>query len=55
MADRLLYIPIVIHKITPYADQNTQLNEQTNQNSIQSPKLLSQRIRKRNFKLWGIV
>ena len=52
MADKLL-----IHKIIPSVDQNkwlkrlnTQLNEPTDQNSLQSPKLLGQRIRKHQYK-----
>ena len=44
----------IIHKITTSIDYNqwlnTQLNEQTNKNSIKSPKLLSQRIRKRFYR-----
>ena len=50
--------PMVIHKIIPSVDYNkwlkrldTQLNELTNQNSIKSPKLLSQLIRKRYYKI----
>ena len=32
---------------------NTQLNDTTNQNSLQSPKLLNQQIRKRYYKTLG--
>ena len=54
MSDKLMcIIPNGIHKNTPSVDQNkwlkrlnTQLNVRTNQKSLNSPKLLSQRIRK---------
>ena len=56
MANKLMYI----HKITPSVDKNlwlksfnAQLNEPTYQNSLKSPKLLSQRIRKRYHKTLG--
>ena len=51
---------MMIHKMNPSVDynqwlkrMNTQLNEQTNQNSLESSKLLSQRIRKRFYKTLG--
>ena len=51
---------MMIHKITPSADLkkwlkrlNTQLIEPPNQNSIKSPKLLSQRIRKCYYNALG--
>ena len=53
MADKLMYIPkdnaqnYLIFRLVISYSLNTQLNEPTNQNSIQSPKLLSQRIIKR--------
>ena len=50
----------MIHKITPSVDYNqwltrlnTQPNETANQNSLKSPKLLSQRKRRRYFKTLG--
>ena len=53
MADKLMQFPIIMHKIPPYVDYNlwlkrlnTQLNKPTNEMSLKSPKLLSQRIRK---------
>ena len=46
MADKLMCIPIMIHKINPSVDYNewlkrldTQLNETSNQNSIIVPKV----------------
>ena len=60
MADKLMYFPNDNTQITPSVDLNqllkrlnTQLNKPTNQNSPKSPKLLSQRIRKRNLKTLG--
>ena len=63
MPDKLMYIPNYNrHKITPSVDYNyslkhfnTQLNKPTNQNSVKSPKLLSQQIRKCYDKLWELV
>ena len=56
MADKLKYIPMMIHKITPSLDYNQwlkrmdiQLNELTNQNLLKSPKLWK-RIEKRYYK-----
>ena len=61
MADTLMYIPD--HDTHNYTLSKfklvlkTQLNEPTNQNALQSPKLLSQRIRQRFYKTrtWGLV
>ena len=63
MADTLMYIPNDdTHNYTLSKFKlvlKTQLNEPTNQNSLQSPKLLSQRIRQRFFfyktRTWGLV
>ena len=55
MADKLVYIP----KITPSVDYNqlkyfyTQLNETTNQNSLKTSLLYSQRLRKRSYNTLG--
>ena len=57
MADKLMYIsnddkqnyPLSRLKLV-VKHLNTQLNEPTNQNSLKSPKLLSQRIRKHYYK-----
>ena len=47
MADKMMYIPMMIHKIIPFVDYNqwfkrldTQLNTITNQNSIKDPKVI---------------
>ncbi len=52
--------PMMINKISPSVDYNhwlkrfnTQLSKQTNKNSINSPKLLSQQIRKKYYKTLG--
>ena len=52
MADKMMYILNDDTQIYPLCrlKLNTQLNERTNQNSLKSPKLLSQRIRKRSYK-----
>ena len=51
---------MIIYLIIPSVDKNqwlkrleTQFNEPTNQNSIKAPKLLIQRIIKRNYKTFG--
>ena len=53
---------MIIYKITNFVDYNqllkrldTQPNDPTNQNSLKFKKLLSQRIKKRYLKLWGLV
>ena len=58
MADTLKYILNDDTQITPTVDlnqwwkrMNTKSNELTNQNSLQSPKLLGQRTRKRYYNL----
>ena len=60
MADKLMPIPNDDNRITLSSDQNKwlkrlniQLNATTNQNSLMSPKLLSQRIRKRYYETFG--
>ena len=60
MADKLIHTPMIVHKIIPSVDYNlllkrlnTQLYEPTKQNSLKSPKLLSQRIKKRYYKTLG--
>ncbi len=47
MADRLMYIPMMMHKITSFLDYNqwlkrldTQLNKPTKQNSMKVPKVI---------------
>ena len=53
---------MMIHKFTPSVNYNkwlkrldTQLNETTNQNSINLPKVGNQRIRNVIIKLWGLI
>ena len=60
MADKFMYSPMIIHKITPSVDHNkwfkrkdTQVHESTNQNFKKSPKLLSQQMRKYYYKTLG--
>ena len=60
MADKLMYIPNDNTKITPSVSYNlrfkhvdTQFNKSTNQNSLKSPKLLSQQISKRYYRTLG--
>ena len=55
MAEKLCTSQMMIHKITPAVDYNYwfMINEVTNQNSIRSPKLLRQPIRKRYYKTLG--
>ena len=61
MADILMYIPNEdTQNYSNYLNNwlkrlDTQLNELINQNSMKSPKLLSQRIRKRYYKTFGLV
>ena len=52
IADKMMYIPIDDQWLKR---MNTQLNEQTNQNSLESSKLLSQRIRQCFIKFWVLV
>ena len=47
MAEKIMYIPMMIHKIAPTVDYNlwlkrldTQLNEPSNQDSIKVPKVV---------------
>ena len=62
MADKLMFIPhddaqnysFCISKLG-VETLNTQLNDLTKKNSLQAPKLLSQRLRKRYQKFWGLV
>ena len=57
MADKSMYLPNDDTQNYPFCrlelvieTLETQLNESTNHNSLKSPKVLSQRIRKRNYK-----
>ena len=63
MADKIKYIPNDDTQNYPFCslklfvetfELNTQLNEWIKQNSLKSPKLLSQRIGKRYHKFWGL-
>ena len=60
MADKLMYIPnddtqnYTFRRLNLLVETfKTQLNEPTNQSPLKSPKLLSQRIRKRYYKYLG--
>ena len=61
MADKLMYIPNILHEIIPSVDYNlwlkrlhTQLNESMNQDLIKVPKVVkTQQIRKHYYKTLG--
>ena len=60
MTDNLMYIPMMIHKITPSVDYNqflklldTQLNEPTNQNSMKVLKYVKPTNKKTLLKTLG--
>ena len=63
MAEKLMYIPMMFHKIAPSVDYckwlkrlGTQLNEPTNQSSLKMPKFVKPTNKKKVIiKLWGLV